>query len=179
MVPLQVTPRNIRTSRNSHWYAFTTRLCKRNPSLSAFFQIAQVADALSYLHTKSIIHGDIKGSNILINDNLQASLTDFGLARILHESGFTTVTTHVTWQFTAPELLVTAKDEPIPVTEASDVWAFAMTVVEVLTGCLPFPNIKNQIYLFLSVTQGRHPDRQDCQKNRRRYLGGVGTMLEH
>lgn len=114
-------------------------------------QLAQVVSALSYLHGLSIIHGDVKGvsisikslvflshqlqSNILITDNGEASLTDFGLSRILHTSGFTTDTASGTLRYLAPELFsisAEGEDEPIPrVTIPTDVWAFAMTVVEV------------------------------------------------
>jgi serine/threonine protein kinase len=114
-------------------------------------QISQVADALSYLHDISIIHGDVKSvsvsvgfssfpsssvalhlqSNILINDEGKASLTDFGLSIILHASGFTTKTTAGTWRFMAPELMA-ADDIYTRVSKATDVWAFAMTIIEVI-----------------------------------------------
>lgn len=74
------------------------------------------------------MHGDLKSTNILMNDRLEASLTDFGLSRILEMSGFTTKTMSVTWRYAAPELL--DNEEP-RVTAATDVWAFAMTVLEV------------------------------------------------
>ena len=114
------------------------------------FQLLQAASALSYLHRLSIIHGDVKGvsvpalvrsishkpqSNILINDSGEASLADFGLSRILEKSGFTTKTTSGTWRYMALELVTAPQEEyeeVIPrVTVATDVWAFAMTVVEV------------------------------------------------
>jgi serine/threonine protein kinase len=144
-------------------------------------QLAQVTSALSYLHEQSIIHGDLKGvsvlvesfiyvsyqlqSNILINDSGEASLTDFGLSRILQTHGFTTKTASGTWRYMAPELALTCEadesnvgmtdgwcwkspelmlasqneeEEPLPrVTMATDVWAFAMTVIEVcLSVCI-------------------------------------------
>jgi serine/threonine protein kinase len=69
-------------------------------------------------------------SNILVNDEGKASLTDFGLSLILRESGFTTKTTSGTWRFMAPELMI-AEEVQIQVTPATDVWAFGMTVIEV------------------------------------------------
>lgn len=92
------------------------------------YQITQVALAMSYLHKQGIVHGDLKSTNILMNDRLEASLTDFGISRILEMSGFTTKTMSVTWRYAAPELL--DNEEP-RVTAATDVWAFAMTVLEV------------------------------------------------
>ena len=74
-------------------------------------------------------------SNILINDIGEASLTDFGLSRILEKSGYTTTTASGTLRYMAHELysIFEGADEGfIPrVTEATDVWGFSMTVVEV------------------------------------------------
>jgi serine/threonine protein kinase len=71
--------------------------------------------------------------NILVNDDLEATLTDFGISRILQISGFTMTTTAGTWRFMAPELLE-AEDEPITqVTASTDVWAFSMIVLEMRT----------------------------------------------
>lgn len=81
-----------------------------------------------------MIHGDIKAANILINDEGQACLTDFGLSRILQTTGFTTKTPTGTPRFMAPELHVNGEgdEEALPrTTKASDVWAYAMTVLEV------------------------------------------------
>ncbi|KIM74467.1 hypothetical protein PILCRDRAFT_23355, partial [Piloderma croceum F 1598] len=105
------------------------------PDANKLQLLIQVASALSYLHRLSIIHGDVKGSNILINGNGEASLADFGLSRILEKSGFTTKTTSGTWRYMALELVSPPRgeyEEFIPrVTMATDVWAFAMTIVEV------------------------------------------------
>lgn len=98
--------------------------------------MVQVAEALSYLHDlpSPIIHGDIKGVNILVNDKNEASLTDFGLSRVQNISGFTTKTGSGTTRWQAYELLAPCEGDTIPrVTKATDVWAFAMTVVEVRT----------------------------------------------
>jgi serine/threonine protein kinase len=66
-------------------------------------------------------------SNILIKDDGEAALADFGLSRILEVSGFTTKISG-TWRYMALELL----GEGAPrVTAESDIWALAMTVVEV------------------------------------------------
>lgn len=74
---------------------------------------------------------------MLINDNGEACLTDFGLSRILQTSGFTTKTSSGTWRFMALELIEGEDEETLPkVTKASDVWAFAMTVLEVCRLCV-------------------------------------------
>jgi serine/threonine-protein kinase len=49
--------------------------------------IEQIAPALDYAHSKDVLHRDLKPSNVLMDDNGGAYLTDFGIARILSETG--------------------------------------------------------------------------------------------
>lgn len=72
--------------------------------------------------------------NVLINDNREACLVDFGLARILGESGFTTKSASSTFRFMSPELIPRGEQAEMSVprvTEATDIWAFSMFVIEV------------------------------------------------
>jgi serine/threonine protein kinase len=133
----------------------------KHPSVDKFPLIAQITNALLYLHTHNIVHGDIKASNILINENLEATIIDFGLARILQESGFTTATSKGTWRFWAPEIM---NDEHgiQRVTTATDVYAFAMTVIQIFTGHLPFSHIKSDAKVVLTVITGGRPQRGHC-----------------
>ncbi|KAF8501227.1 kinase-like domain-containing protein, partial [Hysterangium stoloniferum] len=77
-------------------------------------------------HEPSIIHGDVRGGNVLISDQGIPCLTDFGLSRILGDTvGITTsssTTGSLRWM--SRELLENEK-----VNEQSDVWAFGMTVI--------------------------------------------------
>ena len=66
-----------------------------------------------------------------MNDQHEVRITDFGLSRILGESGFTTKSVGGTYRWMAPELLAPEGEVVPQVTVASDVWAFGMTVLEV------------------------------------------------
>ena len=112
-----------------------------------------VVAALFALHSsiEPVIHGDIKAvrdsptpyrlgqfvwtpsqANVLVGDDGQALLTDFGLSRICGTEGFTTENPMGTCRWMAVELLsAISNDEPIRTTTASDVWAFGMTILEV------------------------------------------------
>lgn len=57
----------------------------------ARFYFNQVLNAVDYLHSQGITHRDIKPENILLDENYNALVTDFGLSRKLSEVGFTTV----------------------------------------------------------------------------------------
>lgn len=94
------------------------------------------ARGLAYLHedcTPRIVHRDIKPSNILLTDNFEAKLADFGLAKLIPE-GVTTVTTKVlgTWGYVAPEIISAER-----VGEQADVFSFGMVVLEILSGRAP------------------------------------------
>jgi serine/threonine protein kinase len=143
-----------------------TSYLKKHPGVNKLALITQVASGLSYLHSQFIVHGDLKGSNILINDNGEASLTDFGLSIILQTSGFTTKTASGTMRYMAPELYSICDEEnedPIPrVTMATDVWAFAMTIIEIFTESIPFSHTANDASIILYVKAGGRPKRDGC-----------------
>ncbi|KAK8711023.1 hypothetical protein V6N13_146327 [Hibiscus sabdariffa] len=92
-----------------------------------------IAQALAYLHyscVPRIVHRDIKPSNILLDENLNAFLSDFGLARLLEVSK-THATTDVagTFGYVAPEYATTCR-----VSDKSDVYSFGVVMLELLSG---------------------------------------------
>jgi hypothetical protein len=98
--------------------------------------IKGIASGLLYLHEeweKVVLHRDIKPSNVLLDDELNARLGDFGLSR-LYDHGTDPQTTHVvgTIGYLAPELARTSKSTPL-----TDVFSFGMFVLEVTCGRKP------------------------------------------
>ncbi|KAM0064187.1 putative protein kinase RLK-Pelle-RLCK-VIIa-2 family [Helianthus debilis subsp. tardiflorus] len=98
-------------------------------------QIAQgAARGLAYLHEEmdfQLIFRDFKTSNILLDDDLNPKLSDFGLARQGPAAGIDHVTTAVvgTIGYAAPEYLQTGR-----LTSKSDVWSFGVVLYELMTG---------------------------------------------
>ena len=89
----------------------------------------QLLDALKYLETNSIIHRDIKLANILLNDDYNLKLNDFGLAMTSNERKDLAGTPN----YLAPELL--KRQQP---SYKSDIYAAGVCVYALLSGKLPF-----------------------------------------
>ncbi|KAL0016808.1 hypothetical protein SO802_003877 [Lithocarpus litseifolius] len=91
------------------------------------------ARGLSFLHTseKSVIYRDFKSSNILLDGNFNAKLSDFGLAKLGPANGNSHVTTRVmgTYGYAAPEYVATGH-----LYVRSDVYGFGVVLLELLTG---------------------------------------------
>ncbi|KAL1209821.1 Serine/threonine-protein kinase PCRK1 [Cardamine amara subsp. amara] len=106
---------------------------------STRLKIAQdTARGLAYLHQGmefQIIFRDFKSSNILLDENWNAKLSDFGLARMGPSDGITHVSTAVvgTIGYAAPEYIQTGH-----LTAKSDVWSYGIFLYELITGRRPF-----------------------------------------
>jgi serine/threonine protein kinase len=95
--------------------------------------MTQVASALDYAHAAGIVHRDVKPSNILLDKDDKAILTDFGL--VLRASVETTLgTAFGTPRYVAPEQAISS-NKAVP---QSDVYALAVIFYEILTGQTPF-----------------------------------------
>lgn len=96
--------------------------------------VRQMADALDYAHRKGVIHRDFKPSNVLLDEQHNTYLTDFGLAKISESSAQLTGTGILGTPFyMAPE-----QAEPKALTPAADVYAMGVTVFQMLTGRVPY-----------------------------------------
>ncbi|KAJ6673167.1 KINASE CX32 putative-RELATED [Salix viminalis] len=99
------------------------------------FKIAKgVAQGLTYMHSPdqvSVIHRDLKSSNILLDKFYNAKISDFGLAALVPSADDSQVETHLmgTYGYAAPEVYVTGHHYA-----KSDVYSFGVVLVEMLTG---------------------------------------------
>ena len=100
--------------------------------------ILDVSSGLAYLHALQppIVHQDIKPGNVLIDENQNYSITDFGISAKSGKGGsnFEDEERSGTLAYMAPERYHEGS-EPSP---ASDIWAFGATLYEIITGNVPF-----------------------------------------
>lgn len=103
------------------------------PPATVAAYVKQVASALQYAHGQKLIHRDIKPENMLIGDNGEVLLSDFGIATIARSSRSQSVENVIgTLAYMAPEQL---RGKPRP---ASDQYALAVVAYEWLCGSRPF-----------------------------------------
>ncbi len=94
----------------------------------------QVAHALSFAHDRGLVHRDVKPQNVLLNEDGQAKVTDFGIARSLDVHGVTqTGTVLGTSDYIAPEQARGQKVDP-----KTDIYSLGVVLYELLTGEVPF-----------------------------------------
>ncbi|KAF9228982.1 WD40 repeat-like protein [Gyrodon lividus] len=152
----------------------TSYLERRDDNLTTVERLVLLGDVamgLQYLHSQSVVHGDLSGLNVLIRDNGRACIADFGLSMLLTEldrSIFSTsFQTRGTLRWAAPELqylnIQVSSDEDnlprVPPTPQSDIYSFGGIMLQVLTGKIPYHYYPRDERVLLALSQGETPTR--------------------
>ncbi|KAJ7588095.1 kinase-like domain-containing protein [Mycena floridula] len=129
--------------------------------------ILDIALGIQYLHQASVIHGDLKGLNILVTPSHRACLMDFGLSSIAGSAipNWTSLSVQhggtARWQ--SPEILHGG-----PNSFKGDIYAFGCVCYEVkstseqvFTGRVPFYNVSNEPAVILNIVRGVRPTRPE------------------
>jgi len=98
--------------------------------------LATVADAVAYAHSQLVVHRDLKPSNVLVDGAGEPRVLDFGIAKLIEESGEHTMTGTglrvLSPAYAAPEQILGE-----PISTATDVYALGLMLCELLVGQLP------------------------------------------
>lgn len=137
----------------------------------------QLCDALSYAHNHRILHRDIKPGNIMVNQEDQVKVTDFGLARPI--TGEAEENPYGTPDYAAPEILGKGT-----VDQRVDIYAAGIVLYEMLTGRLP-KNPRRSVTEYAPVSAGwdmvidlaTHPDLEKRFMDARDLRAHIANML--
>ncbi|CAL1710290.1 unnamed protein product [Somion occarium] len=124
-----------------------------NVDMILFCKLLEIAKGLAYLHEEQIVHGDLRGANILIDEDLHVRLADFGLAVLADASTSSGISTRSggAARWCSPEVL---KGEPSSL--ESDIYAFGCVCVELYTLNYPFPEF-NDAQAVAKILNGVRP----------------------
>ena len=138
-------------ARNGELLTYIKRLGSFSLECTQYYA-AQIVEGLEYIHDKEVIHRDLKPENILLDDKMRIKITDFGTAKLLHNSrqasslhlhqdsiaAEETSTERAnsfvgTAEYVSPELL-----REKSACKASDIWALGCIIYQLLAGRPPF-----------------------------------------
>ncbi len=94
----------------------------------------ELCDAIAYAHTQRVIHRDIKPANIMWTRDQKTKIMDFGLAKVMEEVRQQTTAVAGTPYYMSPEQTLGKN-----VDHRTDIYALGVTLFEILTGTVPFP----------------------------------------
>ncbi|XP_076922138.1 mitogen-activated protein kinase kinase kinase 1-like [Bidens hawaiensis] len=104
----------------------------------------QILSGLTYLHDRNVVHRDIKCANILVDVSGSVKLADFGLAKATKLNDIKSCKGTPFWM--APEVVNNRKNKGYG--PAADIWSLGCTVLEMLTGQVPYSNLEGMQALF-------------------------------
>ncbi|KAJ6624641.1 kinase-like domain-containing protein [Mycena sp. CBHHK59/15] len=129
--------------------------------------LLEVSYGLQYLHSMKVVHGDLRGANILITDNGTACLADFGLASAISDSTGSTgalksSSSHPgSLRWFAPELIFPTQFgfEKFARSYATDIYAYGCVCLELHTRKPPFSDVQENLEAMMKVIKGERPAR--------------------
>ncbi|MDE3090863.1 MAG: serine/threonine protein kinase, partial [Chloroflexota bacterium] len=117
------------------------------PVVEAARIAAQIATALDFAHRRGIVHRDVKPSNILLDPEGRAVLSDLGIARALEGTRLT----HTGVMMGTPEYMSPEQAQGKPVDGRADLYSLGVVLYEMLTGRIPFQGDTPLVMLYKQI----------------------------
>lgn len=148
--------------------------------------VRQILQGLSYLHSRDIIHRDIKGANILVDNKGTVKISDFGISKRVEASSLLSSSSSskkaaqrvslqgsVFWM--APEVV-----RQTAYTRKADIWSLGCLIVEMYTGSHPHPNCTQMQAIFkIGVSKDATPSMPENAGEEAREFLGKTFLIDH
>ncbi|XP_055686079.1 serine/threonine-protein kinase mig-15 isoform X15 [Lutzomyia longipalpis] len=135
----------------------------------------EILRGLSYLHTNKVIHRDIKGQNVLLTDNAEVKLVDFGVSAQLDRTIGRRNTFIGTPYWMAPEVIACDENPDATYDNRSDLWSLGITALEMAESQPPLCDLHPMRALFLIPRNS--PPRLKSRKWSKKFQGFIDTVL--
>ncbi|XP_050310027.1 mitogen-activated protein kinase kinase kinase kinase 4 isoform X3 [Anthonomus grandis grandis] len=135
----------------------------------------EILRGLSYLHSNKVIHRDIKGQNVLLTDNAEVKLVDFGVSAQLDRTIGRRNTFIGTPYWMAPEVIACDENPEATYDNRSDLWSLGITALEMAESQPPLCELHPMRALFLIPRNP--PPRLKSKKWNKKFHGFIETVL--
>ncbi|VVC94140.1 unnamed protein product [Leptidea sinapis] len=135
----------------------------------------EILRGLSYLHSNKVIHRDIKGQNVLLTDNAEVKLVDFGVSAQLDRTIGRRNTFIGTPYWMAPEVIACDENPEATYDNRSDLWSLGITALEMAESQPPLCDLHPMRALFLIPRNP--PPRLKSKKWTKKFHGFIETVL--
>lgn len=151
---------------------------KKWNSTKKYICIIGISNAMKYLHSKRVIHRDLKTLNVLMDEDFYPRVCDFGLSRFFSDKLASSIEEESLAKtgivgsplYMSPEIFDVDDDEEIIYRSSVDVYAFAIVAFEIMTGRAPFDHLKkiqSALSFMSKVKNGERP--KFIEKDKEKY----------